>query len=154
MITRRLLTGALFCAALAFSQAKPNFSGVWKMNPDTSEFGPLPKPEKAIITIEHAEPNIQLTSDTMGPRGQQVAKFKYTTDGKEVTNVNGPVELKSTAKWEADVLVVESKGKFGDNDLKLIDKWSLSKDGKTAKMARHIIVQQGEFDQTYVYDKQ
>jgi hypothetical protein len=64
------------------------------------------------------------------------------------------VELKSTAKWEADVLVVESKGKFGDNDLKLIDKWSLSKDGKTAKMARHIIVQQGEFDQTYVYDKQ
>lgn len=153
-MTRRFLTCVLISTALAVAQTKPNLSGTWKLNITTSDFGPLPKPEKATTAIEHSEPNLQLTSDSTGARGQQVSKYKYSTDGKEVTNVNGPVELKSTAKWDGNVLVIESKGKIQGNDLTFLDKWSLSEDGKTAKLARHIIVTQGEFDQTYVYDKQ
>jgi hypothetical protein len=153
-MTRRILPVVLFCVAAAAAQAKPNFSGTWKLNTSTSDFGRLPHPEKATATIEHADPNLQLTSDLTGPRGQQVTKFKFTTDGAEVTNVNGPVELKSRAKWDGDVLVIESKGAFQGNDVTMIDKWSLSEDGKTARQSRHITVSQGEFDQTYVYDKQ
>ena len=75
------------------------------------------------------------------------------TDGSEVSNVNGPVEMKSKTKWDGDSLVVETKGNIQGNDLTLIDKWSLSGDGKTFKMNRHIKVPQGEFDQVYVYEK-
>jgi hypothetical protein len=154
-MTRRILTAFLFCFAVAIAQAKPDFSGTWNLNIAASNFGPVPnKPEKATTTIENAEPNLRLTSDVTGPQGQRVTKFKYTTDGVEVTNVNGPVEMKSTAKWDGDTLVIESKGKFQDNDLKFIDKWSLSSDGKHATQTRHIVVTQGEFDQTYVFDKQ
>ena len=46
------------------------------------------------------------------------------------------------------------KGSLQGNDLTLTDKWSLSGDGKTFKMNRHIKVPQGEFDQVYVYEKQ
>jgi hypothetical protein len=153
-MTRRILTGVLLCFAVAIAQAKPNFSGTWSLNLTASDFGPMPnKPDKATTTIDHAEPNLLLTSDVTGPQGQRVIKFKYVTDGSEISNVNGPVELKSTAKWDGDVLVIESKGKLQDNEIKFIDKWSLSSDGKTARQARHIVVQQGEFDQTYVYDK-
>jgi hypothetical protein len=151
---RRILIAVLFCFAVAIAQARPNFSGTWKLNLTTSDFGAAPKPEKATTTIEHAEPSLQVTTDVTGPQGQRVTKFKYTTGGAEITNVNGPVEMKSTAKWDGDVLVIESKGKFQDNDITLIDRWSLSSDGKTAKEIRHIVVQQGVFDQTYVYDKQ
>src|SRR5882672_2494507 len=105
------------------------------------------------MTIEHAEPSLQITQDIVGPQGPFTAKFKYTTDGKEVSNVNGPSDLKSTAKWDGDTLVIESTGKNRGNDVKLIDKWTVSNDGTTLKQARHIIVVQGEFDQTYVFDK-
>jgi hypothetical protein len=151
-MTRRTLTVVFFCFAIA--QAKPNFSGTWSLNLATSDFGPAPKPEKVTTTIEHAEPNLRVSTDITGPQGQRVTKSNYTTDGAEVTNVNGPVEMKSKAKWDGDVLVIESKGKFQDNELTIVDKWSLSSGGKTVKQTKHIVVQQGEFDQTYVYDKQ
>ncbi len=105
------------------------------------------------MTIEQAEPSLQITQEIVGAQGPFTAKFKYSTDGKEVSNVNGPSELKSTAKWDNETLVIESAGKFRENDLKLVDKWALSSDGKTLKLARHIIVEQGELDQTQIWDK-
>ena len=41
-----LLVG-LACAA----QAKPNFTGDWKLNADKSDFGPLPPPEKMNVKV-------------------------------------------------------------------------------------------------------
>ena len=38
-MTRRTLTVVLFCFAVAIAQAKPNFSGTWKLNVTTSDFG-------------------------------------------------------------------------------------------------------------------
>jgi len=151
-MTRRILIGVSFLAVMV-AQAAPNFSGVWNLNVDASEYGPLPKPQKIVMTIEQAEPGIQMTLDITGAQGPVTAKFKYSTDGKEVSNVNGPSDLKSAAKWDGDTLVIESTGKFRGNDMKLVDKWTLSSDGKTLKLARHIVVQQGELDQTQVWDK-
>jgi hypothetical protein len=153
-MTRRILPVVLFCLSISGAYAKPNFSGTWKLNTETSDFGPMPKPEKGTMTIDHSEPNVQFSNDATGPRGQQVTKFKYVTDGSEVSNTNGPVEMKSKAKWDGDALVVETTGNLQGNDLTLSDKWSLSGDGKTFKMNRHIKVPQGEFDQVYVYEKQ
>jgi len=82
------------------------------------------------MTIEQAEPSLQITQEIVGAQGPFTAKFKYSTDGKEVSNVNGPSELKSTAKWDNETLVIESAGKFRGNDLKVVDKWPLSSDGK------------------------
>ena len=153
IMTQPILTGVLFLFVVAVVQAAPNFSGVWNLNVDASEYGPLPKPQKIVMTIEQAEPSIQITQEINGAQGPFTARFKYSTDGKEVSNVNGPSDLKSTAKWDNDTLVIESTGKFRGNDLKLVDKWTLSSDGKTLKLARHISVQQGEVDQTQVWDK-
>ncbi len=105
------------------------------------------------MTIEQAEPSLQITQEIVGAQGPFTAKFKYSTDGKEVSNVNGPSDLKSTAKWDNETLVIESAGKFRGNDWKVVDKWALSSDGKTLKLARHIIVEQGELDQTQIWDK-
>jgi hypothetical protein len=150
---RLTLIGVVLTLAVVAAPAKSNFSGVWNLNTATSDFGPLPsKPEKMVMTIEQADTGLQITQDITGPQGKFTAKFKYSTDGKEVSNVNGPTDLKSTARWDGDTLVVESSGKTRGNDVKLIDKWTL--DGKTLKQARHVIVTQGEFDQTYVFDKQ
>ena len=154
MLTRRILPALLFCAALGVAYAKPNFTGTWKLNVETSDFGPMPRLEKGTMTIDHSEPNVQFSNDATGPRGQQTTKFKYMTDGSEVSNTNGSSEMKSKAKWDGDVLTIETKGNFNGNDVTLNDKWSLSGDGKIFKLNRHITVPQGEFDQIWVYDKQ
>jgi hypothetical protein len=148
---------ALFVAALfnvaAFAQ-KPNFSGTWKLNAGKSDFGPLPAPESRTDVIEHSDPNLKDVVSAQGAQGKQDFTANYTTDGKEVTNKIGPREVKSTANWEGNNLVVNSKTSFNDNDITIKSSWSLSDDGKTLTQNVHFTSPMGEADQKMVYEKQ
>jgi hypothetical protein len=66
----------------------------------------------------------------------------------------GGNEIKSTAKWDGDDLVVESKGSFGGTDFTAKDRWTLSSDGKTLTRASHFSSSMGEADMKVVFDKQ
>ena len=47
MVKRLRFTVILIAACgLVRAQDKPNFSGEWKMNPEKSNYGMVPKPEK------------------------------------------------------------------------------------------------------------
>lgn len=139
---------------LASAQAKPNFSGSWKLNASKSDFGAIPAPDSRTDKITHEEPNLADTMSTSGQMGDVTADLKYSTDGKETTNSIRGNEIKSTAKWEGDELVISSKGSIQGNDLTLTDHWSLSEDGKTLTISRHINSPMGETDQKVILEKQ
>src|SRR4051794_16523754 len=106
--------GFLLCALAAVlasgqAQAKPNFSGEWKLNPGKSEFGPLPAPESRTDKITHADPSLTVTTTQKTQAGEGTAEFKYTTDGAETTNQYRNSPMKSTCKWDADTLLVTTK---------------------------------------------
>src|SRR3984893_4652144 len=154
---RKAIVAVLSVTAFATSvvaQSKPNFSGTWKLNVAKSEFGPLPAPTSRTDVIEHNDPNLKdgVTADTA--QGKQEYTANYTTDGKEVTNKMGPREVKSTAAWEGNNLVVNSKTSFNDNDITIKSSWSLSDDGKTLTQNVHFTSPMGEADQKMIYEKQ
>ena len=62
--------------------------------------------------------------------------------------------MKSTLKWEGDTLVIDAKGKFGDNDFTLLDKWTLSDDGKILTIVWLFKSSMGEGEQKLVLEKQ
>ena len=65
--------------------AKPNYSGIWKLNLAKSDYGPVPAPESQVYTIEHKEPSIKIIVDQKGgARGDIKFTLDLTTDGKEV----------------------------------------------------------------------
>jgi hypothetical protein len=136
------------------AQAKPNFSGDWKLNTSKSEFGPMPAPESRTDKIAHNDPNLKVTTTQSGPNGQGTVELKYTTDGAESTNEIRGNPMKSTSKWDGDTLIISTKGSFGGNDITFDDKWSLSGEGKVLTISRHIKAPQGELDQKLVLDKQ
>jgi len=152
----RVFSVALLAAAFGLlqAQAKPNFSGSWKLNTSKSEFGPMPAPDSRTDTIAHADPDIKDSVTQSGQMGELTAEMKYSTDGKETTNTMRGNEIKSTAKWDGDELVVASKTSFNGADVTLNDRWSLSPDGKTLTIARHAISPMGEADQKIVLEKQ
>ncbi len=147
-----LVVAALFNIA-AFAQ-KPNFSGTWKLNLAKSDFGPLPAPTSRTDVIEHNDPNLKDSSNADTAQGKQEYTANYATDGKEVTNKMGPREVKSTATWEGNNLVVNSKTSFNDNDITIKSIWTLSDDGKTLTQNVHFTSPMGEADQKAVYEKQ
>lgn len=146
-----LTLAALLVTALA--EDKPNFSGEWKLNVAKSDLGSMPAVSRT-DKIEHKEPNLKVTSTQENQNGKVTADVKYTTDGKESTNEIRGNAVKSTAKWEGNVLAITSKANFNGNDITINDKWSLSKDGKTLTVNRQFEGPQGKFDHKIVLEKQ
>lgn len=159
MMTRRMTAFAIVLAGMAgslisFAADKPNFSGEWVMDATKSDFGPMPPPDSMTRKIEQNDPNLTVTqTQTGGAQGDQTTTMKYTTDGKESTNQMMGNDVKSTASWDGNSLVIATKLDFQGNELSLTSKWSLSDDGKVLTDAWHISSAQGDFDIKYVLNK-
>ncbi len=141
---------------MGLAQQKPDFTGVWKMNLDKSTFdkqGPPPGP--VVLTVEHKDPVLteKVTHYTADQKAQEMGALKYVTDGSEGSNAVMGNPLKYTAKWTGSTLVVETWGKFGQNEMRLTDKWSLSDDGKTVTILRHYEGNGGPQDQKLLFEK-
>ena len=144
---------ALF-AVTALAADKPNFSGEWVMDAAKSEFGPMPPPDSMTRKVEYNDPVLTVTqAQTGGAQGDQTTTSKYSTDGKESVNNMAGNEVKSTATWQGNSLVIASKLEVQGNELSLTSKWSLSEDGKVLTDVWHISTGQGDFDITYVMNK-
>jgi hypothetical protein len=153
--SRRLLpAAALLLALAATAAAKPNLSGDWKLNSSKSDFGQMPPPSSMTQKVVHEDPSLKVAVKQSSEMGDMDFESTYTTDGKESTNtfMNNPT--KSVVKWDGDTLAIETKGKFGDNDFTMLDKWTLSGDGKVLTINRHFSSSFGEGDQKLVLEKQ
>jgi hypothetical protein len=156
MTSRRFLgTLALLTVAALPALATPNFTGDWKLNASKSTFGQMPAPDSMTYKVTQTDPKLTVDSKQSGQMGEFARTNNYTTDGKESSNegFQGST-MKSTAKWDGDTLAIETKGSFGDNEVTITQKWSLSTDGKTLTVAQAIKSPQGEFELKYVFDKQ
>ena len=156
MTIRRLTTIAVLfsLAAVLLAMAKPNFSGSWKLNVSKSDFGQMPAPDSATYKIVHEDPKLRNSVKQSSQAGEFEFEASYTTDGKECVNQMFGNDFKSTLKWDGDALLIESTGHFGDNDITINEKWTLSEDGKTITIARTFKSAMGEGEQKVVLEKQ
>lgn len=155
MRTRTIVSAfALAALTATWALAAPNFTGSWKLNNTKSEFGQMPPPNSMTQTVTHEEPKIKVAVKQSSDMGDFDYEREYTTDGQESTAEVRGNQVKSTVKWDGAILVVTTKGKFGDNDFTMVDRWSLSEDGKTLTVNRHFSSEMGEMDNKLVLDKQ
>jgi hypothetical protein len=143
----------VFCSLATLAHAKPNFTGEWTINLEKSDFGQLPAPYKFVRKIEHNEPNLKIVTDQSGERGEFTTVTTYTTDGKECINVVRGSEVKSTAEWDGDTLVINGTMDRQGLEITYQEKMALSEDGKTQIVTAHFSSEMGEADITIALDK-
>jgi hypothetical protein len=144
----------LVSASTLWAQSKPNFSGEWTLAPGKSDFGMMPPPSSGVQKIAHNEPQLKVVSTQISDQGTNTTESTYTTDGKECVNKGFmDSEMKSTAKWDGDVLVIDSKMDIQGNAITISNRWALSADGKSLTVAMHFASPMGEGDVKMVYDK-
>jgi len=150
----RLVTLALIATSLGFA-ATPDFSGNWKLNTSKSSFGQFPAPSSMTQKVTQADPKVTVETKMSSDMGPAEFTNNYTTDGKETSNPGfGGAETKSTAKWDGETLLIDTKGSFGDNAFTMKDKLTLSEGGKVLTILRHFSSGMGEMDQKMVFEKQ
>jgi hypothetical protein len=125
-------------AVVVLAADKPNFSGTWTAQMDKSDFGMMPPPQSMSRKIEHAEPEMKITTTQKGERGENTSESKFTTDGKEATVKMRNREAKLKAKWDGEKLIVESKSEFNGAELTQKETWSLSENGKMLTISNDI----------------
>ncbi len=149
----RILLLLTLIAGLTWAE-KPDFSGDWKMNPEKSDFGRLPKPAGFSRKIEHKDPNIHVVSTFTGPNGDVVTDVKYTTDGKESVNTVRGTEIHGEMKWEGDALALTTTRQAQGNALVTKERWTLSAGGKVLTSTSHTALPDGDMTIIMVMDKQ
>ena len=137
--------------ATGSAQQKPDFSGAWLLNPDKSEFGPIPPPQCVGLTISHREP--ELVIEETGANGAMCGglKLTYTIGGPAITYTTpAGVRNRARATWEESAFVTQ---RAGDDGISVRVSSTLSADGKTLVRELHGEAAQGSADWTWVYDR-
>lgn len=150
---KQVVVGLIVACGLAHGQTRADFNGAWKMNPTKSDFGSGPVTESRLDRFVIDGIHLKDTITQKLRRGpESTYDMIYTTDGKECANRVRGTLVKSTARWDGEALVVESTV-FALRQATMSDRWSISADGRTLTLVRHIRGAR-QADQTVVFDRQ
>jgi hypothetical protein len=145
------MLAAAFCAAPAYSQEKPNFSGTWKLNVQKSNFGSDPAPESVTATVEQKDDHLKDIADGVVNGQPFHEEMDVPIDGKEHP---APVEFPATVmmKWDGPALVMVLKS--DDGSFVMTARLRLSADGKTVTREVERKSPEGESKHEEIYEKQ
>lgn len=133
------ITFLILAASVTFAADKPNFSGSWEMDATKSDFGGSPPPDSFKRKIEHREPSLILTDEQVSPLGTEKVVRTYSTDGKETSYQWMGGDVKSTAHWDGNAMVIVGKVDVGGTELTVAGTLTLSADGKTLTESDKIV---------------
>jgi len=140
-------------AVPALAQSPPDFSGTWTLDLARSNFGQLPAPESRVDVIQHQEPRLVIKRTTVVNGAQSVVDIAYAVDGQPHQNTAGGSPISSVLRWDGSTLVVTSTVTTPQGDLGIVDRMSLSADGKTLTQERTLSIQGQELAQTMVFTR-
>jgi hypothetical protein len=156
-------TLATICVALVFvasttaQDAKPDFSGTWHLDVAKSDFGGAPAPDSIVSVVEHKDPNLTITTTQKSQQGELTNTRNLTTDGKENVNrlrsMMGEQDITSTSKWNGKKLTNVFTLDIQGNTIDITENLELSDDRKVLSIARDLKTPQGDFHQTYVFNR-
>lgn len=144
---------AAFLTAVAAAQSKPDFTGTWRMNVEKSAFDRQGPPKGVtVLKVTHQDPKFAETIFHHEPEPKEMGRVEYVTDGSEGSNVMMGNRMKCTAKWEGRDLVITTWGSFGQNEMRLTDRWQLGAGGKVLTILRKYEGQGGTQQQTLIFE--
>ena len=145
----------LLLALPAYSQKIPDFTGVWQLQTQMSEFGSLPAPQSSEVSIKQLPERVVFRSFMVMPGGRELEmSMQYWLDGKEHREVSRGQEFRTMTRWKGSVLEVTNTVTVNGKDITNVDQWSLSLDNKYLTVVMRIPTPRGEIRQKLVYLRQ
>jgi|SRR5579884_599935 len=148
---RRIILLLWMAAALSWA-ADPDFTGKWRLNSARSDRSSLSEPAAAVLNIAHKANQIRVTSGEAS--AAPAMSWSFTTDRKESRYRIGESSRSTVVKWEGDSLLINTLVNGRTRSYTVMDRWKLSRDGRTLKVERQIESPGGETEATFIYDRE
>jgi hypothetical protein len=149
------LSLALFCALSSVCQAQsPDLSGIWRRNPAKSQSSGNP-PEDMRVKIDQngSELTITFRVRNKGQEETNIERLRIGADDNK-NEIHG-APMTSKAVWDGATLAVVSVAVFGQQQLHMNDRWTLSQDKQTLIFKEvHQFGNEPAAEDTQVFDKQ
>ncbi len=144
------LAAAILLVTTAAIAAPPDLSGRWRLDIENSKFDRQAPPKTAVDRFEHVDPSLAIHStraEANGPEASFTLRYRIGSEGEN--NVMGN-PMKYKASWDGQALVIVTTGSFGENSIRLTDRYSLSADGSTLTLLRRYEGRGGPQEQVLV----
>lgn len=154
-----VLTCAFGAATPASGQARPDFSGVWRLVPNESQMigGGTSSSSEHQITwlVNHRDPEISVVVNVRDTQGSHEFSFSCTTDGRKCVNELPQLSevRRMSAIWVGEVLVMSQRASTPHGDFTAKDRLSLTDSGERLLFERTVIDERGERPVRQVFRK-
>jgi len=148
---RRIFLLLWTAAALSWA-ADPDFTGKWRLDPARSDRNSQMEPAAALLNIDHHGREIRVTSGEASPA--PVMSWSFTTDRKESRYRIGESSRSTVVKWEGDSLLINTIVNGHGPSYTVMDRWKLSRNGRTLRIERQIESPHGESESTFIYERE
>jgi hypothetical protein len=147
----RCVAASFFCLTVAVAaDSKPSLTGTWKMNLAKSDLGSIGIKSR-IDKIDHQEPQLKITTTQDDDNGENTVVREYVTDGRQMSHTILGSDRKSSARWDGNVLVIETKV---NGEYTIRDRWVLADDHQSIRIDREFSGDEGHRTQRIVLEKQ
>ncbi|HUF04648.1 MAG TPA: nuclear transport factor 2 family protein [Aridibacter sp.] len=141
------------------AQARPDFSGVWRLIPAESQMiGGGGEPDNAYqLTwlVKHREPEMAVAVNVRNAQGSAEFSFRCTTDGVECVNELTSLRevRRMTAAWDGDTLVMSQRASTPHGGFDARDRLLLTAAGERLVFQRVVTNEQGDRSVRMVFRK-
>ncbi len=136
---------------MATAQTRPDLNGIWKLNPTQSKFGdPEAIPKEVTLKLDLQGQRLRETLTVVNAGGKSTVSLNYALDGQVSTNIVDGEEIRSTAAWSGDELVLAWSDKGGT----FTRRFAFSDKGRKITVNAHDTNSDGEANDLLVFEKQ
>ena len=152
----RLVLVSILLIATCWAAETPNFSGIWKMDLEKSDFGPQTPPQTAEYVVRHVGATIAFNYTQDG----KTTRVDLTPDNQErITSSTAETAVWTRSYWADNVLVIESRerkrfGTQSNTGVSWTSRWSLAPDRQQLLIERRIHTPDGDIVQHVICDRQ
>ncbi len=151
----RVIALALFTSAIILAQVQhPNFSGVWKLAPEESDFAGLTAPRGRTATVKQQDASITEEVKDQHADSSDTVTLHFSVGGDASVNKILGKPMKSTARWDGQDLVISNVPQTAGDGAAFDDRWTLSLDANTLTVRTHFEDQGIAHDQMLVFHKE
>jgi len=140
-----IFTGILLrFSAFGVTLEKPDFSGEWILNRQTSTVSTLAKPvQSGVVRIEHRDPVFRYKAAFVSENGPlQYGPFPYEyelrSDGREVGFIQQGLTTVSSLRWEGEALVATWRIQRVDGELRISSRYELIDNGRRLRAVEQV----------------
>ena len=160
LIQTWMVTGILLgLSAFGVTQERPDFSGEWILNRQTSTVSALAKAvQSGVVRIEHRDPMFRYKAAFVSENGPMQYgplpyEYELRSDGREIGFIQQGLTTVSSLRWQGEALVATWRIQRVDGELRISSRYELIDNGRRLRAVEQVRGGLQDQDNIWMFDR-